>query len=94
MSRVFITGDLHGHIDIRKLTEYNFPEGQTLTKNDYVIVCGDFGIGFDKNLYTRSQPIGERSAHQTDSSDDTDSATHITSGDCAAISGRLSTQTA
>ena len=47
MSRVFITGDLHGHIDIRKLTKYNFPEGQTLTKNDYVIICGDFGLVFD-----------------------------------------------
>lgn len=43
MSRIFITGDTHGSYDIQKLARKNFPEGKTLTKDDYVIICGDFG---------------------------------------------------
>lgn len=40
---IYITGDTHGDIDWRKLNTKNFPEQQNLTKNDYVIICGDFG---------------------------------------------------
>lgn len=40
----FVTGDLHGSIDINKLNKDNFPEQKYLTKNDYVIVTGDFGL--------------------------------------------------
>lgn len=43
-SKIFMTGDIHGYIDIDKLNASNFPEGKTLTKNDYVIICGDFGL--------------------------------------------------
>lgn len=39
---VFITGDTHGSFE--KLSHRNFPEGKRLTKNDYVIICGDFGL--------------------------------------------------
>jgi len=38
---IFLTGDTHIPYDVEKL---NFPEGKKLTKNDYVIVLGDFGI--------------------------------------------------
>ena len=41
---VFVTGDLHGHIDIHKLNAKNFPLQRELNKDDYVIVCGDFGL--------------------------------------------------
>lgn len=56
MSRVFITGDTHGHIDIGRLGSYTFPIGKELTKDDYVIICGDFGLVFyqtetDKEKY-------------------------------------------
>lgn len=44
MSRIFITGDTHGTIEISRLSFDNFPEGRDLTKNDYVIICGDFGL--------------------------------------------------
>ena len=44
MSRVFITGDTHIPIDIKKLNSDNFPLGNELTKEDYVIVAGDFGL--------------------------------------------------
>lgn len=40
---IYITGDLHGFVDIAKLHKRDWPEGQKLTKNDYLIICGDFG---------------------------------------------------
>ena len=43
MSRIFITGDTHGSYDMTKLSRRHFQEGKTLTNNDYVIICGDFG---------------------------------------------------
>lgn len=44
MSRVFITGDTHGTLEIDKFSFEHFPEGKDLTKDDYVIICGDFGL--------------------------------------------------
>lgn len=44
MSRIFVTGDTHIPIDIHKLSSNNFPQGKELTKADYVIVLGDFGL--------------------------------------------------
>ena len=41
---IFITGDTHGHIDIHKLNTKNFPIQSELTKDDYLIICGDCGI--------------------------------------------------
>lgn len=41
---LFITGDLHGDIDVSKLNTKNFPIQRELTKDDYVIVAGDFGF--------------------------------------------------
>ena len=46
---VFITGDTHIPHDINKLNEINFPEQLTLTKADYVIICGDFGGVWDNS---------------------------------------------
>ena len=45
--RLFITGDTHGDIDFHKLNTKNFPEGRLLTKEDFVIICGDFGAVWD-----------------------------------------------
>jgi len=39
---IYITGDTHG--DLRRFSSNNFPEGKALTKSDYVIVLGDFGL--------------------------------------------------
>ena len=41
--RLFVTGDTHGDIDFHKLNTKKFPEGNLLTKEDFVIICGDFG---------------------------------------------------
>ena len=38
---IYITGDCHG--DYRRFSTEIFPEQYTMGKNDYVIVCGDFG---------------------------------------------------
>lgn len=46
---IFITGDIHGPIDIKKLSTKNFPAGKNLTKDDYLICTGDFGLVFDVN---------------------------------------------
>ena len=39
---IFITGDTHGSIDFKKL-EIFASENKELTKDDYMIICGDFG---------------------------------------------------
>ncbi len=40
---IYITGDVHIPVDIKKLSTKNFPKQKELTKNDYVIILGDFG---------------------------------------------------
>jgi predicted phosphodiesterase len=45
---IYLTGDTHTPIHIHKLNSKNFPEGKNLTKNDYVIICGDFGLIWTK----------------------------------------------
>ena len=39
-SRTFIVGDCHGDNSYI----YNIQHKEKLTKNDYIIVCGDFGF--------------------------------------------------
>ena len=41
---IYITGDTHIPVDIRKLNTDNFPEQKNLTKDDFVIILGDFGL--------------------------------------------------
>lgn len=38
---IYITGDCHA--DYARFNAENFPEQSEMTKNDYVIICGDFG---------------------------------------------------
>ena len=56
---IYITGDIHGDIDLGKLKK----EGFAAQEGDYVIICGDFGAVWndskeDKNLqeWYNSQP--------------------------------------
>lgn len=54
MSKIYVTADTHGDIDLWKLTSHHFPEGKKLNKNDIVIICGDSGIiwyGNNKDNY-------------------------------------------
>jgi len=41
---VYLCGDLHGYMDINKLSSKMWPEGHALSKNDILIVLGDFGL--------------------------------------------------
>ena len=41
---VLVTGDLHGALDIHRLFPSELPGGASLTKGDYLVVCGDFGL--------------------------------------------------
>lgn len=47
MTRLFVTGDLHGDHDWAKLNTKNFPVQKELTKNDYLVVLGDLGAVWD-----------------------------------------------
>lgn len=42
-----VTGDTHGCIDIAKLTSSHFPAQKSMTKNDSLLICGDFGCVWD-----------------------------------------------
>lgn len=41
---IYLTGDTHIPIDINKLNTKNFSEQKEMTKSDFVIVLGDFGL--------------------------------------------------
>lgn len=38
---IYITGDTHA--DFSRFEDAEFPIQSNMTKNDYVIICGDFG---------------------------------------------------
>ena len=42
--KVYVKGDTQGSSDIWKLWANSWPEGQKLTKDDFVIIAGDFGL--------------------------------------------------
>lgn len=42
---IYVTGDTHG--DFTKLNRDSFPEQKGMTKDDTVIICGDFGGVWD-----------------------------------------------
>ena len=43
MSKLYITGDTHADITWQKLNTISFPEQKDLTKEDYILICGDWG---------------------------------------------------
>ena len=45
---IYITGDIHREQDIHKINPREFTVGDTLTENDYVIICVDM---FFKMVY-------------------------------------------
>lgn len=50
---IFVTGDIHA--DPARFITDGFPEQKTMTKEDYVIICGDFGLLWDKTQSTREK---------------------------------------
>lgn len=54
---IYVTGDTHIPIDVLKLNTRNFSEQKDLTKDDYLIICGDFGAVWNnepEELYWRN----------------------------------------
>jgi len=51
MNKIFVAGDTHGGEanDLFKLNSKSFPDGNELTKEDYVIIAGDFGLVWSLN---------------------------------------------
>ena len=52
--RIYAVGDTHTPIDIHKLNTKNFPEQKDMTKDDYIIICGDFGL-FWENIMDETE---------------------------------------
>lgn len=46
---VYLTGDVHCPIDVEKLNTKCFPVQKQMTKEDYLIVLGDFGLLWHEN---------------------------------------------
>jgi hypothetical protein len=44
---IYLCGDTHCDIDVSKLNTKNFPEQNGLSKNNFLIICGDFGAVWD-----------------------------------------------
>ncbi|MGI6110432.1 MAG: metallophosphoesterase family protein, partial [Eubacteriaceae bacterium] len=42
---IYITGDCHGNYS--RFARENFPQQDSMTKDDFMIVCGDFGLWED-----------------------------------------------
>ena len=59
---IYLTGDTHIPIDISKLNTKNFPEQKNLTRNDYIIIIGDFGLYWHED---KTYKGGYRKSNQT-----------------------------
>lgn len=44
---IYVTGDTHG--DINRFNEIHMPGESAWTKDDYLVICGDFGFIFDND---------------------------------------------
>ena len=51
---IYITGDTHADFK-RRFNSKNFPEQKEMTKDDYVIICGDFGGIWDVGLESKQE---------------------------------------
>lgn len=50
---IYVTGDIHIPIDAHKLSGRVFREQRNLTKDDYILVCGDFGGVWDGSKHDK-----------------------------------------
>lgn len=48
---IYVTGDIHARPE--RLSGNTFAAGKELTKDDYVIICGDFGLVWNKDTESR-----------------------------------------
>ncbi len=57
---IFVTGDTHG--DYTRFKTDIFPEQKEMTKADFVVICGDFGI-WDTSNHSNIGLTGWRRNH-------------------------------
>lgn len=50
---IYVTGDIHA--DPSRFNMDNFPEQKGMNKNDFVIICGDFGLCWEKEESDREE---------------------------------------
>lgn len=53
---IYITGDIHG--EPRRFNTARFPEQREMTKDDFVIICGDFGLVWDYRGESEDEKYG------------------------------------
>ena len=53
---IYLTGDTHIPIDIHKIAASQWPDQMNMSKDDYLIVCGDFGLLFNYRETGKSLP--------------------------------------
>ena len=53
--RIFITGDIHGKPE--RFSKERFPRQRELDKDDYMIICGDFGLVWDGEIVVKGTDI-------------------------------------
>lgn len=58
MNRIFISGDTHGTHDFKKLIQ--LCEKEKLDYEDYIVICGDCGVVWDKETLKESIEIFDR----------------------------------
>ena len=51
--KIYVTGDTHQNYNSDKLSEENFVEQKELTKDDFVIIAGDFGYYWNEKSKKR-----------------------------------------
>lgn len=44
---VYLTSDIHGAFDIHKINPDEFTAGRSLSREDFLLICGDFGCVWD-----------------------------------------------
>ncbi len=52
---IYITGDCHGNFE--RFNASIFPEQKDMTKDDYVIICGDFGGVWNKDKESKTETM-------------------------------------
>ena len=52
---IYITGDCHGNFE--RFNASIFPEQNEMTKDDYVIICGDFGGVWNKDEESKMETM-------------------------------------
>ena len=50
---IYVTGDIHA--DPSRFSNQNFPEQSGMTKDDYIVILGDFGLVFDTPEESKSE---------------------------------------